>query len=102
MEDRPLYTARVRKIGNSQGVLLSKEVLQKLKIVQGQEIEFIVKEDQTILLKPVTPPTKPLKNKLNLSLSTWDHQFANAIKNNDTPEKDIFEGMNNQFDDNEW
>jgi len=76
--------------------------LQKLKIVQGQEIEFIVKEDQTILLKPVTPPTKPLKNKLNLSLSTWDHQFANAIKNNDTPEKDIFEGMNNQFDDNEW
>ena len=86
MEDRPLYTARVRKIGNSQGVLLSKEVLQKLKIVQGQEIEFIVKEDQTILLKPVTHPTKPLKNKLNLSkqvkLYRPDNKYILDLKKN--------------------
>jgi antitoxin component of MazEF toxin-antitoxin module len=102
MEDRPLYTTTVRKIGNSNGVLLSKAVLKKLKIENGQAIDFILKEDNTLVLKPVKKIIKPKRNKLNLSLATWDKQFQQAIQNKELPEKDVFEGLTNKFDEHEW
>ena len=102
MEDRPLYTTTVRKIGNSNGVLLSKAVLKKLKIENGQAIDFILKEDDTLVLKPVKKIIKPQRNKLNLSLATWDKQFQQAIQNKELPEKDVFEGLTNKFDEHEW
>ena len=102
MEDRPLYTTTVRKIGNSNGVLLSKAVLKKLKIENGQAIDFILKEDDTLVLKPVKKIIKPKRNKLNLSLATWDKQFQQAIQNKELPEKDVFEGLTNKFDEHEW
>ena len=102
MEDRPLYTTTVRKIGNSNGVLLSKAVLKKLKIENGQAIDFILKEDDTLVLKPVKKIIKPKRNKLNLSLATWDKQFQQAIQNKEVPETDVFEGLTNKFDENEW
>ena len=102
MEDRPLYTTTVRKIGNSNGVLLSKAVLKKLKIENGQAIDFILKEDDTLVLKPVKKIIKPKRNKLNLSLATWDKQFQQAIQNKEVPETDVFEGLTNKFDEHEW
>ena len=102
MEDRPLYTTIVRKIGNSNGVLLSKAVLKKLKIENGQAIDFILNEDNTLVLKPVKKIIKPKRNKLNLSLASWDKQFKQAIQNKQLPEKDVFEGLTNKFDENEW
>jgi antitoxin component of MazEF toxin-antitoxin module len=102
MEDRPLYTTTVRKIGNSNGVLLSKAVLKKLKIENGQAIDFILKEDDTLVLKPVKKIIKPKRNKLNLSLATWDKQFQQAIQNKELPETDVFEGLTNKFDEHEW
>ena len=102
MEDRPLYTTTVRKIGNSNGVLLSKAVLKKLKIENGQAIDFILKEDDTLVLKPVKKIIKPKRNKLNLSLASWDKQFKQAIQNKELPENEVFEGLTNKFDENEW
>ena len=102
MEDRPLYTTTVRKIGNSNGVLLSKAVLKKLKIENGQAIDFILKEDDTLVLKPVKKIIKPKRNKLNLSLATWDKQFQQAIQNKELPETDVFERLTNKFDEHEW
>ena len=102
MEDRPLYTTIVRKIGNSNGVLLSKAVLKKLKIENGQAIDFILNEDNTLVLKPVKKIIKPKRNKLNLSLATWDKQFKQAIQNKELPENEVFEGLTNKFDENEW
>ena len=102
MEDRPLYTTTVRKIGNSNGVLLSKAVLKKLKIENGQAIDFILNDDNTLVLKPVKKIIKPKRNKLNLSLASWDKQFKQAIQKKELPEKDMFEGLTNKFDENEW
>ena len=102
MEDRPLYTTTVRKIGNSNGVLLSKAVLKKLKIENGQAIDFILNDDNTLVLKPVKKIIKPKRNKLNLSLATWDKQFQQAIQNKEVPETDVFEGLTNKFDEHEW
>jgi antitoxin component of MazEF toxin-antitoxin module len=102
MEDRPLYTTTVRKIGNSNGVLLSKAVLKKLKIENGQAIDFILNDDNTLVLKPVKKIIKPKRNKLNLSLASWDKQFKQAIQNKELPEKEVFEGLTNKFDENEW
>ena len=87
----------LRKIGNSRGVLLTKEIIDKLKIVDGQEIEVSLNAESSIVLKP----TKVKKNKrpsLNLDMSTWETQFKSAIKNGEIPEKDVFEGMKNKFD----
>ena len=102
MEDSPLYTTTVRKIGNSNGVLLSKAVLKKLKIENGQAIDFILNDDNTLVLKPVKKIIKPKRNKLNLSLATWDKQFQQAIQNKEVPETDVFEGLTNKFDEHEW
>jgi len=102
MEDRPFYTTTIRKIGNSNGVLLSKAVLKKLKIENGQAIDFILNEDNTLVLKPAKKTIKPKRNKLNLSLASWDKQFKQAIQNKELPEKDVFESLTNKFDENEW
>jgi hypothetical protein len=45
---------------------------------------------------------KPKRNKLNLSLATWDKQFQQAIQNKEVPETDVFEGLTNKFDEHEW
>ncbi|MBY0479819.1 MAG: hypothetical protein K2Q21_00585 [Chitinophagaceae bacterium] len=87
----------LRKIGNSRGVLLTKEIIDKLNIVDGQEIEVSVNNESSIVLKP-TPLKKKKRPLLNLDLSTWESQFKSAIENGDKPEKDVFEGMKNKFD----
>ena len=43
------------------------KLLKKLKIENGQAIEFILNEDNTLVLKPVKKIIKPKRNKLNLS-----------------------------------
>lgn len=87
----------LRKVGNSRGVLLTKEIIDKLNIVDGQEIEVSVNDEFSIVLKP-TKIKKTKRPRLNLDMSTWEAQFKTAIKNGDTPENDVFGGMGNQFD----
>jgi antitoxin component of MazEF toxin-antitoxin module len=87
----------LRKIGNSRGVLLTKEIIDKLDIVDGQEIEVSLNDEFSIVLKP-TKHKKKKRPALNLDLSTWEAQFKTAIKKGELPEKDVFEGMSNKFD----
>jgi hypothetical protein len=35
-------------------------------------------------------------------LASWDKQFKQAIQKKELPEKDMFEGLTNKFDENEW
>jgi hypothetical protein len=44
--------------------------------------------------------SKSIKNKLNLKPSTWEAQFKKAIADGDSPEKDLFEGMTHDFNNN--
>lgn len=42
------------------------------------------------------------EQEINTDLSTWDQQFKAAIKKSEKPEKDLFEGIENDFDSKEW
>ena len=92
-----LMRTTLRKIGNSRGVLLTKEIIDKLNIVDGQEIEVTMNNESALVLKP-TKHKKKKRPPLNLDISTWEAQFNLAIKKGDLPEKDVFEGMSNKFD----
>ena len=87
----------LRKVGNSKGVLLSKEVLDFLSLEVGNEILILVERNKIILQKA---KKQSPKNKLNLKPSTWEVKFKKAIINGDIPENDVFEGMTNDFDKN--
>ena len=87
---------RIRKIGNSKGILLSNSMLKELGIEEGAEV-IVTTEQGLITIKPAEN-----KRKINTDLSTWEAQFKAAIKSGDKPEKDLFEGMENKFDKEEW
>ncbi len=57
----------LRKVGNSKGVLLSKEVLDFLSLEVGSEILISYERNKIILQKA---KTKSIKNKLNLKPNT--------------------------------
>jgi hypothetical protein len=42
------------------------------------------------------------KEEVNTNLSSWDKQFKQAIKAGSKAEKDLFEGLENEFDKKEW
>jgi hypothetical protein len=42
------------------------------------------------------------KSDINSDLSSWDKQFKLALKNGEKCESDLFEGMKNEFDEEEW
>jgi antitoxin component of MazEF toxin-antitoxin module len=77
----------LRKIGNSKGVLLSKEVIDFLSQEIGNEILISI-ESNKITLQKSTKIKK--QNKLNLKPKTWEEQFKKAIANGDEPENDVF------------
>ena len=79
---------RIRKIGNSTGVLLPKAMLQACGITAEVEIEV---QDKTILLRSVREVR-----------AGWEEAFAAAVAAGDEPEGDMFEGISNEFDETEW
>lgn len=89
-------TGRIRKIGNSKGILLSNSVTKELGVSDDAEV-IVTTEKGRIIIRPAEN-----KRKINTDLSTWEAQFKAAIKSSDKPEKDLFEGMENEFDKEEW
>ena len=91
-----LVSTKIRKIGNSRGILLNSAMIRELGIADDGEVE-VTTENGQIIIKPAK-----FKRKINTDLSTWEAQFKAAIKNGDKPENDLFEGMENEFDKEEW
>lgn len=89
-------TGRIRKIGNSKGILLSNSMIKELGVEDNAAV-IVTSEKGRIIIKPAEN-----KRKINTDLSTWEAQFKAAIKMGDKPEKDLFEGMENKFDKEEW
>ena len=87
---------RIRKIGNSKGILLSNSIINKLGVEENEEV-IIKAENGAIIITPAKN-----KRKINTDLSSWEAHFKAAIKNGDKPETDIFGGMQNKFDKEEW
>lgn len=89
------YTAKIRAIGNSKGVILNNQLMDFAGLEPDQDIVIRATNGQ-ITIKQAEKYT------VNTDLSTWDKQFKAAIKAGDIPEGDMFEGLENEFDKTEW
>jgi antitoxin MazE len=90
------YTSRIRAIGNSKGVILNNQVLELAGLKADMDI-LIQALNGLITIKPAETPVV-----VNTDRSTWEKQLKAAIKAGDLPEGDLFEGLENEFDKNEW
>ena len=89
------YTSRIRAIGNSKGVILNNQLLESAGLNQDSDI-LIQAADGIIVIMQAKDTI------VNTDLSSWDKHFKTAIKKGAKPEPDLFEGMKNDFDLNEW
>lgn len=80
---------QIRKIGNSSGIIIPKAMLDSCDI--SDSVEMTIVKDM-IILKPVSKVTR----------EDWDSLFREANKKFTQKEKDLFEGINNDFDIHEW
>ena len=90
---------------NPKAEVILKDMIKK-KLIAFQKpskstpsLKEITKEVELVRAKRYTK-SKSIKNKLNLKPSTWEAQFKKAIADGDSPEKDLFEGMTHDFNNN--
>lgn len=79
----------IRRIGNSQGILIPRNILQACGIEEQVEMTLV---GRTIVLRPVKKQPR----------EGWEEQFQTAKASGDTPDSDLFEGMANDFDSTDW
>jgi antitoxin MazE len=80
---------QIRKIGNSNGIILPKAFLEALNI--GGNVKLELRENK-IVISPIEITSR----------DGWDEQFQNALNDGHLPENDLFEDLQNEFDTEEW
>ena len=80
---------QLRRIGNSQGIILPRPVLQQAGIENEIELEVT---DGVITLRPAKLHPR----------AGWDEAFAKATEAGHLPDNDLFAGAANEFDQTEW
>jgi antitoxin MazE len=80
---------KIVKIGNSQGIVLSKSLINQYNF-EG-EVEVHAQAEGLF----ITPISKPARH-------DWEERFKTAIANGEDPETEMLEGFNNEFDNDEW
>lgn len=80
---------QIRRIGNSQGIILPRTLLQQTGIENEADLTI---RDGAIVLRPVKSNPR----------AGWDELFRKAVEDGHTPDKDLFENMSNNFDQDEW
>lgn len=80
-------TTRIRKIGNSSGIIISRRMLEELNIEPKDELELTVK-DGKILIQKIDEPRKD-----------WKEKF---LKTGSIQEKEDLMEFPNDFDTEEW
>ncbi len=88
-------SSKLRDIGNSKGVILNNRVIAQAGITP--EADLIIHASDGVVIIQV----KDIGN-VNTNLSTWDAQFKKAIKKSKRPEGDVWEGLENKFDQEDW
>jgi antitoxin component of MazEF toxin-antitoxin module len=89
------YNTRIRDIGNSKGIILNNVILETAGL--QAETKIVIHASKGII-----QIMKVKQDDINTDLSTWNKQFKAAFKKGFKPEKDLFEGMQNDFDSKEW
>ncbi len=80
---------KIVRVGNSQGIILNKSLLQQYGLKEEVEIH---PQPEGLLITSVTKATR----------EGWDQQFKAAIAQGHTPEPEMLEGFSNEFDQDEW
>jgi antitoxin MazE len=80
---------KLKKIGNSKGITLSKSLIEQYQF--EEEVEIVPREEG-LLIMPVK--AKPREE--------WEKHFKTAIKAGHKPDTSILGGFSNQFDKDEW
>ena len=83
-----------RSVGNSKGVIISAKLIEASGIT-GNDL-IIEAADGIIAIR------EHKSTDVNTDLASWDKQFKVAIKNGAKKEADLFLGMKNRFDEEEW
>ncbi len=86
--------SRIRSVGNSKGVILNNNLLKAAGLSVDSDI--IIQAGNGVIIIAQAKP------EVNTDLRSWDAQFKKAIKSGAKPEKDLFEGLTNEFDKTEW
>lgn len=89
-----ILTSRIRSVGNSKGIILSNRLLTAAGLDANADIKIEASSGLITIAQA--------KHRVNTDLSTWDKHFKEAIKAGAKPEKDLFEGLANEFDKTEW
>lgn len=77
---------KVRKIGNSYGVLLNKKLMEQINIKDEVSLSVM---DNKIIIEPISSPREG-----------WEEMFLQAGSLDDNEK--FFENVENQFDKEEW
>ncbi|MBA2746853.1 MAG: hypothetical protein H0U44_11555 [Flavisolibacter sp.] len=98
IEANPSYSisSKLRPIGNSKGVILPNRVIEEAGI--SSEADLIIKVSNGMILIA----EDKTHSRVNTDLSSWEKQFKKVIKMGIKPESDIWDGMQNRFDEEEW
>lgn len=88
-------SSKLRDIGNSKGVILNNRIIAQAGFTSKADLIIHASEGVVIIQVKDT-------GNVNTNLSSWDAQFKEAIKKGKRPEGDVWEGLENQFDQEEW
>jgi hypothetical protein len=88
--------SRIRAIGNSRGVILNSQLIDQAGISPDGPIEIRAGKGMIVITASKNA------SRINTDLGTWDTQFKKAIRERNKPEGDLWEGMGNVFDQQEW
>jgi len=88
--------SKIRSIGNSKGVILPTRIIEEAGISPDADLIIQVSAG-VIMIAEAKPPAS-----VNTDLSSWDKQFKNAIKMGNKPETDVWDAIQNGFDEEEW
>lgn len=80
---------RLKKIGNSKGITLSKTLLEQYRF--EDEVEIVAQENG-LLIMPSSAKSR----------ERWDEQFKLAKKAGHKPDGAMLDGFSNSFDKKEW
>ena len=79
---------KVQKFGNSKGIILPKQIMAMCSIEEEVSINV---ENNHIVIAAANKPR-----------AGWEEQFKAAIAKGEKLEKDFTDGLENDFDKNEW
>jgi antitoxin MazE len=80
---------RLKKIGNSKGITLSKTLLEQYHF--EDEVEIIASEDG-LLIRPATAKSR----------ENWEEQFKSLIKPGQKKDYEVINYFPNSFDEKDW